>query len=70
MPQRNRSQYVPNDESRAYEGAGGKVTHWGDYLDPIAVFNATGWPAPEWHRAPDNTLRVGLLNNEREGPGL
>lgn len=23
----------------------GKVTHWRDYLDPIAVFNATGWPA-------------------------
>ncbi|WP_163751234.1 nuclear transport factor 2 family protein [Mycolicibacterium helvum] len=24
--------------------ANGKVTHWRDYLDPIAVFNATGWP--------------------------
>mgnify|MGYP001585383689 CR=1 FL=1 len=22
----------------------GKVVHWRDYLDPIAVFNATGWP--------------------------
>ncbi len=22
----------------------GKVTHWRDYLDPIAIFNATGWP--------------------------
>ena len=22
-----------------------KVTRWRDYLDPIAVFNATGWPA-------------------------
>jgi len=22
-----------------------KVTHWRDYLDPVAVFNATGWPA-------------------------
>jgi uncharacterized protein len=21
-----------------------KVTHWRDYLDPIAVFDATGWP--------------------------
>jgi ketosteroid isomerase-like protein len=21
-----------------------KVTHWRDYLGPIAVFNATGWP--------------------------
>ena len=24
--------------------ADGKVVHWRDYLDPIAVFNATGWP--------------------------
>jgi ketosteroid isomerase-like protein len=24
--------------------AGGKVTHWRDYLDPIAVFDALGWP--------------------------
>lgn len=24
--------------------ADGKVSHWRDYLDPIAVFNATGWP--------------------------
>jgi len=22
-----------------------KVTHWRDYLDPVAVFNASGWPA-------------------------
>jgi ketosteroid isomerase-like protein len=22
-----------------------KVTRWRDYLDPVAVFNATGWPA-------------------------
>lgn len=22
----------------------GKITHWRDYLDPIAVFEATGWP--------------------------
>ena len=22
-----------------------KVTHWRDYLDPVAVFNAVGWPA-------------------------
>ena len=21
-----------------------KVTHWRDYLDPIAVFDAAGWP--------------------------
>ncbi len=21
-----------------------KVTHWRDYLDPVAVFNAAGWP--------------------------
>jgi ketosteroid isomerase-like protein len=25
-----------------------KVTHWRDYLDPVAVFEATGWP--EGHR--------------------
>ncbi len=24
----------------------GKVTHWRDYLDPIAIFDATGWPNP------------------------
>ncbi|MDR3665043.1 MAG: nuclear transport factor 2 family protein [Mycobacterium sp.] len=24
--------------------ADGKVVHWRDYLDPVAVFNATGWP--------------------------
>ena len=23
---------------------GNKVTHWRDYLDPIAVFDAAGWP--------------------------
>ena len=23
-----------------------KVTHWRDYLDPIAVFDAAGWPDP------------------------
>ncbi|KAG0293468.1 hypothetical protein BGZ96_002810 [Linnemannia gamsii] len=23
-----------------------KVTHWRDYLDPVAVFDALGWPAP------------------------
>jgi ketosteroid isomerase-like protein len=22
----------------------GKVTHWRDYLDPVAVFDASGWP--------------------------
>jgi ketosteroid isomerase-like protein len=22
----------------------GKVTHWRDYLDPVAIFDATGWP--------------------------
>jgi uncharacterized protein len=22
-----------------------KITHWRDYLDPLAVFDATGWPA-------------------------
>jgi ketosteroid isomerase-like protein len=22
-----------------------KVTRWRDYLDPVAVFNAIGWPA-------------------------
>jgi uncharacterized protein len=21
-----------------------KITHWRDYLDPVAVFNAIGWP--------------------------
>ena len=24
----------------------GKVAHWRDYLDPIAVFDAAGWPDP------------------------
>jgi ketosteroid isomerase-like protein len=23
---------------------GGEVVHWRDYLDPIAVFDAIGWP--------------------------
>jgi ketosteroid isomerase-like protein len=23
-----------------------KVTHWRDYLDLIAIFDATGWPNP------------------------
>jgi len=22
-----------------------KVTHWRDYLDPVSVFDALGWPA-------------------------
>lgn len=26
---------------------GNKVTHWRDYLDPIAIFDATGWPGTE-----------------------
>jgi uncharacterized protein len=26
---------------------GRKVTHWRDYLDPVAVFRATGWPAED-----------------------
>jgi ketosteroid isomerase-like protein len=25
---------------------GGKVTWWRDYLDPVAVFDAAGWPSP------------------------
>jgi uncharacterized protein len=25
---------------------GRKVTHWRDYLDPVAVFDAAGWPQP------------------------
>ncbi|WP_405953198.1 nuclear transport factor 2 family protein [Streptomyces prunicolor] len=24
-----------------------EVTHWRDYLDPVAVFRAVGWPAKE-----------------------
>ncbi|WP_329311399.1 nuclear transport factor 2 family protein [Streptomyces sp. NBC_01262] len=24
-----------------------KVTHWRDYLDPVAVFRATGWPTED-----------------------
>jgi ketosteroid isomerase-like protein len=23
-----------------------KITHWRDYLDPVAVFDALGWPDP------------------------
>lgn len=23
-----------------------KIAHWRDYLDPLAVFDALGWPAP------------------------
>jgi uncharacterized protein len=26
-----------------------KVTHWRDYLDPIAIFDAAGWPNPDHH---------------------
>jgi len=26
---------------------GGKVTWWRDYLDPVAVFDAAGWPSPD-----------------------
>lgn len=22
----------------------GKISHWRDYLDPVAIFEATGWP--------------------------
>jgi hypothetical protein len=29
------------------------VTHWRDYLDPIAVFDASGWPNAD-HRGNDN----------------
>jgi ketosteroid isomerase-like protein len=25
----------------------GRVTHWRDYLDPIAVFDAAGWPSAD-----------------------
>jgi ketosteroid isomerase-like protein len=28
-----------------------KVTHWRDYLDPVAVFQATGWPADRFQAA-------------------
>ena len=24
----------------------GEVMHWRDYLDPVAVFDAVGWPPP------------------------
>lgn len=24
----------------------GKVSHWRDYLDPVAIFDAAGWPEP------------------------
>jgi uncharacterized protein len=26
----------------------GEVVHWRDYLDPIAVFDALGWPTLGW----------------------
>ncbi len=26
--------------------ADGKVTHWRDYLDPVAIFDTTGWSGP------------------------
>ncbi len=26
---------------------GRRVTHWRDYLDPVAVFQAIGWPAED-----------------------
>jgi hypothetical protein len=29
-----------------------KVTHWRDYLDPLAVFDALGWPSRGWPRDP------------------
>jgi hypothetical protein len=22
-----------------------KITHWRDYLDPVAIFDATNWPS-------------------------
>jgi ketosteroid isomerase-like protein len=25
-----------------------RVTHWRDYLDPVAVFEAIGWPTGQW----------------------
>jgi limonene-1,2-epoxide hydrolase len=25
-----------------------RVTHWRDYLDPVAVFEAIGWPTRLW----------------------
>jgi limonene-1,2-epoxide hydrolase len=25
-----------------------RVTHWRDYLDPVAVFEAIGWPTGLW----------------------
>jgi len=37
-----------------------KITHWRDYLDPVAVFNAIGWPAeagPEVARGGPTTAR-------------
>ena len=37
-----------------------KVTHWRDYLDPVAVFNAVGWPpsspsAMTWKNGPSTS---------------
>jgi ketosteroid isomerase-like protein len=30
-----------------------KISHWRDYLDPLAVFDAVGWPAHATHEASD-----------------
>jgi uncharacterized protein len=37
--------------------AGRKVRRWRDYLDPVAVFNALGWPSPERCRGPHRPPR-------------
>jgi hypothetical protein len=32
-----------------------RVTHWRDYLDPVAVFRAIGWPDKDrWRRNSSN----------------
>ena len=33
------------------QGAAGKIVRWRDYLDPVVVFDAIGWPqhAPDGH---------------------
>jgi len=36
----------------------GKVTHWRDYLDPIAIFDATGWPKPRTEPDPLSRTRA------------
>jgi ketosteroid isomerase-like protein len=36
-----------------------KVTHWRDYLDPVAVFDATGWP----HTPPDQMSHAPSLGS-------